>query len=295
MSLQSMTGFARAQCDDELASIVWELRSVNGRGIEVRLRLPPGYERLEQPARALLLKLFSRGNIQASLTLSRGEALRKPVIDEELLAEFAALARRLHEKYGVAPASADGLMALRGVMDMPDTSKDQNTWERLDALILSTLEEATDALARARCEEGAALRDVLLGHVATIEILTRKAEADPSREPENIRVRLEAQLRPLLDTASHLDEARLYQEAAFLATKADIREEIDRLITHVASARSLLNEKGPAGRKLDFLAQEFNRESNTLCSKSNAAAVTAIGLELKVVVDQFREQIQNLE
>jgi len=295
MSLQSMTGFARAERENELVSVTWELRSVNGRGLEARLRLPPGHDRLEQPVRAALLKPFSRGNIQATLTIVRGEASRRPVIDEELLMEFAALARRLHEDHGVAPATADGLMSLRGVMDMPDTSEDPEARERLDALILATLGEATEALSHARREEGSALRDVLLGQVASIEMLTLRAEADPSREPVNIRLRLEAQLRPLLDTASHLDETRLYQEAAILATKADIREEIDRLKTHVASARSLLNDKGPVGRKLDFLAQEFNRESNTLCSKSNAAAVTAIGLELKVVVDQFREQIQNLE
>jgi len=295
MSLQSMTGFARAERENEVASVTWELRCVNGRGLEARLRLPPGYDRLEQPARAVLLKPFSRGNIQAALTITRSEASRRPVIDEKLLMAFAALARRLHEDHGAAPATADGLMSLRGVMDMPDTSEDQEARERLDALILAALGEATEALARARREEGAALREVLLGHVAAIEILTLKAEADPSREAAHIRLRLEAQLRPLLDAASQLDETRLYQEAAILATKADIREEIDRLKTHVASARSLLNDKGPVGRKLDFLAQEFNRESNTLCSKSNAAAVTAIGLELKVVVDQFREQIQNLE
>ncbi|GGA80449.1 hypothetical protein GCM10011385_38390 [Nitratireductor aestuarii] len=274
--------------------MTWELRSVNGRGLEARLRLTPGYERLEQPARAVLQKQFSRGNIQASLTINRSDAVRRPVIDEQLLTELAAIAKDLHEKHGAAPATADGLLALRGVLEMPDHEEDEETRQKLDALILVTLDEAAGALATARRGEGAALRDVLLGHIDTIEVLTKKAEQDPAREAANLRARLETQLRPLLDISS-MDEARLYQEAAILATKADIREEIDRLLTHVASARSLLKGDGPVGRKLDFLAQEFNREANTLCSKSNAATITAVGLELKVAVDQFREQIQNLE
>lgn len=295
MSLQSMTGFARAEAEDGLVAVTWELRSVNGRGLEARLRLPPGYDRLEQSARGAILKMFSRGNVQASLNISRDEALKRPVVDEKLLAEFAAIAHRLHEEHGTAPATADGLMSLRGVMEMLDNTSDQEGRDRLDALILRLLDEALQSLKQARSDEGSALVEMLLGQVTSIEALTLKAEADPSREPDNIRKRLEAQLRPLLDSASQLDETRLYQEAALLATKADIREEIDRLKTHVASARALLKDKGPAGRKLDFLAQEFNRESNTLCSKANAATVTAIGLDLKVVVDQFREQIQNLE
>jgi len=294
MNLQSMTGFARASREDDVASVTWELRSVNGRGLEARLRLAPGYERLEQPARAVLQKQFSRGNIQASLTINRSDVVRRPVIDEQLLRELAAIAKDLHEKHGAGPATSDGLLALRGVLEMPDHEEDEETRQKLDALILATLEEAAGALATARRGEGAALRDVLLGHIDTIEVLTKKAEQDPAREAANIRARLETQLRPLLDI-SPMDEARLYQEAAILATKADIREEIDRLLTHVASARSLLKGDGPVGRKLDFLAQEFNREANTLCSKSNAATITAVSLELKVAVDQFREQIQNLE
>ncbi|WP_159590741.1 YicC/YloC family endoribonuclease [Chelativorans xinjiangense] len=295
MALQSMTGFARAGLDDEMAAVTWELRSVNGRGLEARLRLPPGFERLEQPAKGAVGKRFSRGNIQASLSVTRGEALRRPVVDEAFLAEVAKLAHRLEQEHGAAPATADGLLALRGVMEMPDVSADEEARARLDELALRALDTALDELATARREEGASLGVVLEGHLAAIEALTLRAEADASREPANIRARLEEQVRLLMDAAPALDENRLHQEAAFLATKADIREEIDRLKTHVASARALLATGGPVGRKLDFLAQEFNRESNTLCSKSNAASVTAIGLELKAVVDQFREQVQNLE
>lgn len=295
MALQSMTGFARASLEDEVAVVSWELRSVNGRGLEARLRLPPSLERLEQPAKQRIQKRFSRGNIQASLNVVRGEDSRKPVVDEGFLSELAALARRLQEEYGAAPATADGLLALRGVMDMPDTNADDETRDRIEAVALSALDTALNELENARLAEGALLGEVLSRQLDTIEALTLRVEADPSREPAIIRKRLKEQARALLDAAPTLDEGRLYQEAVFLATKADIREEIDRLKTHIASARALLVAGGIVGRKLDFLAQEFNRESNTLCSKSNASSVTSIGLELKAVVDQLREQVQNLE
>lgn len=295
MAVQSMTGFARASLEDEAVSVSWELRSVNGRGLEARLRMPPSFERLEQAAKQRILKRFSRGNIQASLNVNRGEAARRPVVDEAFLSELAAIARRLQEEHGAAPARADGLLALRGVMDVPDTSADEETRQRVEDMALRALDMALDDLETARLAEGASLREVLAGQLNTIETLTNQTEDDPSREPAAIRARLEEQVRSLLEAAPSLDEGRLYQEAAFLAAKADIREEIDRLKTHIASGRALLDAGGPVGRKLDFLAQEFNRESNTLCSKSNASSVTAIGLELKVVIDQLREQVQNLE
>lgn len=291
-----MTGFGRSAADHDGTAIAWELKSVNGKGLEARLRLPPGLERLEQPVRQIIQKRFSRGNIQAGLTLSRlGLPAQPVVVNEAFLTDLAGLARRLQEQFGTAPATADGLLALRGVLETPDTHEDEETRSALDAAILAALENALVALEVARREEGAALGRLLGDHIDAIEALTLRAEADPSREPAAIRKRLAEQVALLLDASQPLDEARLHMEAAFLATRADIREEIDRLKTHVASGRALLATGGPAGRKLDFLSQEFNRESNTLCSKSNAAAVTAIGLELKAVVDQFREQVQNLE
>lgn len=295
MGLQSMTGFGRAAADHAGAAIAWEVKSVNGKALEARLRLPAGFERLEQPVRQAIQKRFSRGNVQAALTLARPVLAVQPVVNEEFLKDLAGLARRLQEQYGAAPATADGLLALRGVLETPDGEEDEDARAALDAAILAALGTALDALEAARRDEGAALGAVLAGHIDAIEGLTLRAEADPSRQPETLRARLAAQVALLLDTGAPLDEARLNMEAAFLATRADIREEIDRLKTHVASARALLAAGGPVGRKLDFLSQEFNRESNTLCSKSNAAPVTAIGLDLKVVVDQFREQIQNLE
>ena len=250
MSLQSMTGFARASGETAAASVAWEIKSVNGKALDLRFRLPPGFERIEPLARQAIQKRFVRGNVQAGLTVTRAAGSgAQPIVNERFLRDLAGLAKRLEEQFSVAPASADGLLALRGVLEVPEA----------------------------------------------VETDEARAEADPSRQPATIRARLAEQVALLTEAVSGLDEARLHAEAAFLATKADIREEIDRLRTHVASGRALLASGGAIGRKLDFLAQEFNRESNTLCSKSNAGAVTAIGLELKAVVDQFREQVQNLE
>ena len=295
MALQSMTGFARSVADCNGAAIVWEVKSVNGKNLDARLRLPPGFERIEAPARQAIQKRFSRGNIQAVLSVTRFGLQVQPVVNEAFLRDLAGLARRLEEQFGISPATADGLLALRGVLEVPEMAEDDEARADTDAAILLALNEALDGLEQARSAEGAALGALLLAHLDVIEQLTGRAEADPSREPAMIRGRIAEQVKLLMDATSNLDEQRLHMEAAFLATKADIREEIDRLKTHVASARSLIAGGGPIGRKLDFLAQEFNRESNTLCSKSNAAAVTAIGLELKAVVDQFREQVQNLE
>ncbi|MGX9145450.1 YicC/YloC family endoribonuclease [Mesorhizobium sp. 128a] len=296
MNLQSMTGFARAVGEHDGASIAWEVKSVNGKSVEVRLRLPQGFERLEPAVRQTLQKRFARGNFQATLTVSRAAGQQvQPVVNEVFLRDLAGLAKRLQDQFGVAPATADGLLSLRGVLDIPESSETEEVRAALDAAILSALETALAGLEQARQSEGEALRSLLSGHIDGIEALTLKAEADPSRDPAAIRERIAEQVRLLMDTSANLDAGRLHMEAAFLATKADIREEIDRLKTHVGSGRALLANGGAIGRKLDFLAQEFNRESNTLCSKSNAATVTAIGLELKAVVDQFREQVQNLE
>jgi uncharacterized protein (TIGR00255 family) len=296
MNLQSMTGFARAAMEHEGTALAWEVKSVNGKSVEVRLRVPQGFERLEPAVRQTVQKRFSRGNFQATLTVGRATGTQaQPVVNEAFLKDIAGLAKRLQEQFGVEPATADGLLALRGVLDIPETLETEEARAALDVAITTTLDQALSGLEAARQAEGEALRALLAGHIDAIEALTLRAEADPSREPAAIREKLAEQVRLLLDASANLDESRLYMEAAFLATKADIREEIDRLKTHVAAGRALLAGGGAIGRKLDFLAQEFNRESNTLCSKANAAAVTVVGLELKAVVDQFREQVQNLE
>jgi uncharacterized protein (TIGR00255 family) len=296
MTLQSMTGFARAVANHDGVSIAWEVKSVNGKSVELRLRLPPGFERLEPALRQAVQKRFARGSFQATLTVGKAGALQaQPVVNELFLKDIAGLAQRLQEQFGVAPPSADGLLSLRGVLDVPEAIESEEVRAALDAALLAALDDALAGLETARRAEGDALKGLLLGHIDVIEALTLKAESDSSRDPAVIRQRLAEQVRLLMEASANLDESRLHMEAAFLATKADIREEIDRLKTHIASGRALLATGGAVGRKLDFLAQEFNRESNTLCAKSNAASVTAIGLELKAVVDQFREQVQNLE
>ena len=295
MALQSMTGFARAGAELDGVAIAWEVKSVNGKGIEARFRLAPGFERIEQPARQAIQRRFSRGNLQATLTVVHVALTTQPVVNEDFLKDLAGLARRLVDQFGVTPASADGLLALRGVLEAPEILESDEARAATDAAILSALDAALAGLEEARRGEGAALSTILAGHLDRVEALTTQAEADPSREPAVIRQRIADQVRLLLDASTGLDETRLNMEAALLAAKADIREELDRLKAHVASARELLAKGGAVGRKLDFLSQEFNRESNTLCSKSNAASLTSIGLELKAVVDQFREQVQNLE
>ena len=296
MAVQSMTGFARASAEHDGAAITWELRSVNGKGLESRLRLPPGLERVEQAAKQAIQKRFARGNIQASLGVVRSGSVARPVVNEAFLEEVAGLALRLQARFGCAPATADGLLSLRGVLEVPELAENEEARASLDVAILRALNEALSDLEQSRCAEGEALSAILLGHIDVIEALVLRAEADPSRDFSAIRERLAAQVRGLMDAGgAALDETRLHMEAAILATKSDIREEIDRLKAHVSAARLMIETGGATGRRLDFLAQEFNRESNTLCSKSNATAVTAIGLELKVVIDQFREQLQNLE
>ena len=295
MALQSMTGFARASAEANGALVAWEVKSVNGKSAEARFRWAPGFDRLEPSARQALQKRFARGNFQAALSVARPAFQVQPVVNEAFLKDLAGLAKRLEEQFGAAPATADGLLALRGVLDVPEAVESEESRATLDQLVLRVFEQALTELEQARRREGDALGQLLAGHLDQVEALTLRAEADPSRDAKAIRERLAEQVRLLTEAAAGLDEDRLHQEAAFLATKADIREEIDRLKTHIASGRALLSAGGAVGGKLDFLAQEFNRESNTLCSKSNAAAITAIGLDLKSVVDQFREQVQNLE
>jgi uncharacterized protein (TIGR00255 family) len=295
MTLQSMTGFARVEGTSGRTRWAWDLRSVNGKGLDLRLRLPPGLEALEADVRRLAGEAFSRGNMQIGLTTSVSEAQVEAVVNEGALAAVLALRDRLAGTIDPAPLKLETLLSVRGLVDFREAEESEAEAQTRDADIRAGLAEAIRRLADMRRKEGAALADVLLGQVARIEALTAAVEADPSRSVVAIAERLTLQVATLMQGATALDRDRLHQEVALLATKADLREEIDRLKSHVRAARELIAEGGPIGRKLDFLAQEFNRESNTICSKSNAAAVTAAGIELKVVIDQFREQVQNLE
>ncbi|NLR95572.1 YicC family protein [Rhizobium sp. P38BS-XIX] len=295
MVLQSMTGFARREGTSGRGRWAWELRSVNGKGLDVRLRLPQGLERTETDVRKLISDRFSRGNLQVSLSLAVEDSRVEVVVNQDALAAVLALRDQLTGIVDPAPLRLDSLMAVRGLVEFKEAEESEEALAKRDIDIMAGLTAALADLREMRGREGDALGQILLGHVATIEGLTATIERDPSRSPQEIATRLAAQVAMLIDGSSGLDRDRLHAEAALLATKADLREEIDRLKAHVAAARELISKGGPVGRKLDFLAQEFNRESNTICSKSNAAAVTAAGIELKVVIDQFREQVQNLE
>jgi uncharacterized protein (TIGR00255 family) len=295
MTLQSMTGFARSEGVSGRSRFVWELRSVNGKGLDVRLRLPQGLERLEADVRRLAGECLSRGNVQASLSIAQDETKMEAVVNRDALDAVLALRTQLGGAIDPAPLRLDTLLSIRGLVDIREQEDDETAVAARDAAILAALDVALANLQRMREAEGSALKAALNVHLTRIAELTRVIESDPSRTPEEIARKLSVQLDQLLQEKSGFDRDRLYSEAALLATRADLREEIDRLKAHVAAVGELLDKGGPVGRKLDFLAQEFNRESNTICSKSNSSAVTAAGIELKVVIDQFREQVQNLE
>lgn len=295
MQLQSMTGFARREGTSGRHRWVWELRSVNGKGLDLRLRLPPGTEHLETEVRKRAADRFSRGNMQIGLTVTSSNAGVETVLNQEALAAVLSLRDQLRDVIDPKPIGLDTLLSIRGIVEFREPEEKEGERAQRDADLLSGFQQALADLAAMRTQEGSALCRVLLDQIANIEMLALQIEADPSRTPQAIAGRLLQQVSLILDGGVTVDKDRLYGEVALLAAKADIREEIDRLRTHVAAARDLITKGGPVGRKLDFLSQEFNRESNTICSKSNSAAVTAVGVELKVVIDQFREQVQNLE
>lgn len=295
MPLCSMTGFARAEGAGHSVRWTWEIRSVNGRGLDIRLRLPPGHEHIELPARERIAARLARGNVQATLAVQQETASAPFRINEDMLAKVVAAMERLNTTIDVQPPTLDGILSLRGVVETVDFGQDEETREALATEMLSSLEAAIEDLATMRVGEGRAINTVLADRLDEISRLVHAAESSTARTPEAIRARLAEQIATLLDASPALDPDRLHQEAVLLATKADIREELDRLDAHISAARELLSGDGPVGRRLDFLAQEFNREVNTICSKSNDRALTAIGLDLKAVVDQLREQIQNLE
>ncbi|WP_137132871.1 YicC/YloC family endoribonuclease [Rhizobium sp. FY34] len=295
MSVQSMTGFARREGAVGRYRWAWELRSVNGKGLDLRLRLPPGFEALEADVRKRVSSKLNRGNIQASLSVSVAEAKVEAVLNQDALDAVLVLRQQLGDLVDQAPLKLDSLLSIRGLVEIKETEDLPEAMAARDLAVVDGLDLALDDLVAMRLGEGAALAAILSQHVRMIGQLVGVVEADPARSTEEIARRLQAQIAMLMEAAGGLDRDRLYAEAVLLATKADLREEIDRLKAHIAAADELLAKGGPVGRRLDFLAQEFNRESNTICSKSNSAAVTAAGIELKVVIDQFREQVQNLE
>ena len=294
-TLQSMTGFARSEGAFDGATWHWELRSVNNRGLDIRLRLPPGFEGLEAKARELITKAFTRGSINATLTFSRRARSGEIRLNQAALDRVLAIATRVSREIGAELPRVEALLGLKGVLDVADDAESDDQRGGELAAALSGLETAIASLAAARREEGARLKSVLTQQVSEIARLTESVEVSPARSVDAIRLRLADQVARLLETGQGLDPGRLHQEAVLLATRADVEEELKRLHAHVAAAQGLLSEGGAIGRKLDFLAQEFNREANTLTSKAADHDIARSGLALKVVIDQMREQVQNIE
>ncbi|MCJ2086798.1 YicC family protein [Methylobacterium sp. E-005] len=288
--IASMTGFARIAGATGSVHWAWEVRSVNGRSLEVRVRVPAGQDGAGEAARTALQKVLTRGQCQLTLTLTKPEAAARVRINEALLASLAQAVARVPVPEGVAPATMDGLLGLRGVVEIEDEAVDSETLTR--DLTESAARLVADLVA-ARRAEGRQLEQIVTAQVDRIAALTQAAEDNPARQPAAVRARLEAAIAAL--GSSGLDPDRLHQEAMLLAGKADVREELDRLRAHVSSARELLAAGGAIGRRLDFLAQEFGREANTLGAKANDISLSRIGLDLKAVVEQFREQVQNIE
>jgi uncharacterized protein (TIGR00255 family) len=290
-----MTGFARAEGQHDGLGWAWELKSVNGRGLDIRTRAPQGFESLEPLARQKLGEVLKRGNVNVSLVVERRAGEAGIRINRAVLDQVLALQAELAGKVDAAPPRLDSLLAVRGVVEAGEEEAGEEARAARDADVLAGLEQAVKALVASRLEEGARLAAMLTGHLDRIEALTTQAKALGSVQPEALKARLRQQVLELLEASPALNEDRLAQEAALLATKADIREELDRLAAHIAAARELMQAGSQIGRRFDFLCQEFNREANTLCSKSGDTELTRIGLELKAVIDQLKEQVQNVE
>ena len=298
MALQSMTGFARINGSYGDYSWLWEVKSVNGRGLEIRCRIPYGFDKVEEAARKGLKSKMQRGTVNLHLQLSQPSGKTDYQINQNFLDDLIVIAKQKSEQNALQVAHIDGLMGLKGVIEQADKSAlDDDTQEALEQALRLSLDDLFDNLINTRAEEGAQLLPVLTHQLNEIEQLTQQALDTAALRPENVRARMKAHIDMLLEGNSSIDANRLEQELALLATKADISEELDRLTSHVTTARDVLSsaKSEGIGRRLDFICQEFNREANTLCSKSNDKELTQIGLDLKVVIDRLREQVQNIE
>ncbi|HWZ08996.1 MAG TPA: YicC/YloC family endoribonuclease [Bradyrhizobium sp.] len=295
MALSSMTGFARSHGASGPYTFEWELKSVNAKGLDLRLRLPQGWDELEAFAKKRAGEILSRGTVYANLNVKRTSSASTVRVNEEVLASIVKVAGALAGKLDAVAPSIDGLLAIKGVIEIVEPESDEAEDKVARDAAAAAFDQALRDLVDMRRREGVSLGQILSQRIDEIERLAGRAEAAPGRKPDAIRARLAEQVAALLESSDRFDPDRLNQEALLVATKADIREELDRIASHVSQAREMIARGGPVGRRLDFLAQEFHREVNTCCSKSNDIELTNTGLELKSVVEQFREQVQNLE
>jgi uncharacterized protein (TIGR00255 family) len=295
MALSSMTGFARGHGVAGAYAWAWEIKSVNAKGLDLRLRLPPGWDAVEVPARASATQVLARGTVYGTLTIKREGAVPVVRVNEPVLNAVLATIKSLSGRIEAEPPRLDGILTLKGVIEVLDEDEREEDRRAAEAAVIAGFQRTVAELADMRRHEGLALGQVLSQRLAEIAALAARAEAVPGRQPEAIKARIAEQIATLLEASTRFDPDRLHQEAILIASKADIREELDRLAAHVAQAQTLIADGSAVGRRLDFLSQELNRESNTLCAKSNDVELTNIGLELKSVVEQFREQVQNLE
>jgi uncharacterized protein (TIGR00255 family) len=295
MALSSMTGFARGHGVAGAYAWAWEIKSVNAKGLDLRLRLPPGWDAVEIPARKRAGEELSRGTVYANLNVVRKGSAPTVKVNEQVLAAVLAMLKGLTGKVEATPPSLDGILGLKGVIEVAEEDEREDERRAAEAAVIAGFDRTLADLLATRREEGATLAHVLTARLGEIADLAARAENAPGRKAEAVKARLAEQVAALLSASQRFDSDRLHQEAIMLAAKADIREELDRLAAHVAQAKKLIAEGGAVGRRLDFLAQELNRESNTLTAKANDVDLTNIGLALKSVVEQFREQVANLE
>jgi uncharacterized protein (TIGR00255 family) len=294
MTISSMTGFARVDGALDARRWIWEARSVNGRGLEFRFRGPPGFDHLDPELRKRAGEAFTRGSVSATLTLDQAATGRALRINEEALEQAIRIVRSISSRIECEKPRPEGIAALRGVLEPDEGAEDEETRAALASALTQSFVRCLSELQKSRRNEGEKLLAALSAQIFEIDRLTAAARGHAGAGLESIKARIRLQLAELLD-AGAIPAERLEQEAALLAIKADIREELDRLAAHIAAARELLAAPDPVGRKLDFLSQEFNREANTLCAKAQDITLKRIGLELKTAIDQFREQAQNVE
>lgn len=295
MALSSMTGFARSHGATDAYSFEWEIRSINAKGFDLRLRMPSGWDAIEGALRKRAADALSRGTVYANLSVTPVNAAPNVRINNDVLAAVLEASAALQARLKAPPPAVDGLLAIKGVVDVVEPEVDEAVRQTAEAAVAASFETALKDLVAMRRREGSVLGAVLQTRLGEISDLAARADAAPGRQPEAVKQKLAAQIALLLESSERFDADRLHQEAILIAAKADIREELDRIASHVGQARDLIAKGGPVGRRLDFLSQELNREVNTTCSKSNDLDLTNLGLEMKNVVEQFREQVQNLE